>query len=81
MADLTRLTEEGVVVLAGRTLHTDASSFGIVIFRAANDDAAQQLMQGDPAVQKSVMRAELFPYRIALMGAKEKSTGMHPGAL
>ncbi len=63
---LQRLTEEGVVLLAGRTLNTDLSSFGIVIFEAEDDAAAREVVRNDPAVQASVFRAELFPYRVAL---------------
>jgi uncharacterized protein YciI len=66
-AYLKRLAEQGVVVLAGRTLNTDEKSFGIVIMRAASEDAARDVMQNDPAVKHQVMRAELYPYRIALM--------------
>jgi uncharacterized protein YciI len=66
-AYLQRLTEEGVVVLAGRTLNTDERSFGIVIFRADSEEAARRVMEQDPAVRNRVMRAELYPYRIALM--------------
>jgi hypothetical protein len=47
------LTRQRVVILAGRTLNTDETSFGIV--------------KNDPAVKLGVFRAELFPYRIALM--------------
>lgn len=61
------LMEQGVVVLAGRTLNTDASSFGIVIFNAADEEAARKIMHDDPAVRKGVMRAELYPYRMALI--------------
>src|SRR5262245_46370337 len=61
------LTERGVVVLAGRTLNTDPSSFGIIILRADTEAAARGVMKNDPAVQQKVMRAELYPYRIALM--------------
>ena len=61
------LTEQGVVILAGRTLNTDASSFGIVIFQAESDEAARTVMNQDPAVQKGLMQAELYPYRVALM--------------
>ena len=64
---LQALTGRGVVVLAGRTLNTDESSFGIVIFRAESEEAARAIMNADPAVQAGVMRARLFPYRIALM--------------
>lgn len=61
------LCEAGVVKLAGRTLNTDASAFGIIIFEAADEAAARSIMENDPAVKQGVMRAELYPYRIALM--------------
>ena len=67
-AYLQGLTERGVVILAGRTLNTDESSFGIVIFRAASERAAREVMENDPAVRQGVMEGELFPYRIALVG-------------
>jgi uncharacterized protein YciI len=66
-ACLQGLTERGVVILAGRMLNTDPSSFGIVIFKAESEQAARAVMNDDPAVQKGVMRANLYPYRIALM--------------
>ena len=66
-AYLQRLADEGIVILAGRTLNTDDSSFGIVIFNAESEQAAQAVMNDDPAVRRDVMRARLFPYRIALM--------------
>ncbi|MFL5803143.1 MAG: YciI family protein [Roseiflexaceae bacterium] len=53
-------------MLAGRTLNTDPSSFGIIILRADTEATARGIMEDDPAVQQGVMRAELFPYRIAL---------------
>lgn len=62
------LTKEGIVVLAGRTLNTDASSFGIVVFNAKSEKAARKVTEGDPAVSQGVMQAELFPFRVALMG-------------
>ena len=66
-AYLQRLNEQGVVMLAGWTLNTDERSFGIVIFRADSEEAARRVMEQDPAVRNRVMRAELYPYRIALM--------------
>jgi uncharacterized protein YciI len=60
-------TEKGVVLLAGRTLNTDASTFGIVIFRAESDEVARQFMDDDPAIQHGVMVGQLFPYRVALL--------------
>jgi len=67
-AYLQDLTDRGVVLLAGRTLNTDPSNFGIVIFRAESAAAAQEIMTNDPAVAGGVMTAELFPYRVALLG-------------
>ncbi len=67
-AYLQGLTERGVLILAGRTLNTDESSFGIVIFWALSEQAAREVMENDPALRQRVMRGELFPYRVALMG-------------
>jgi uncharacterized protein YciI len=66
-AYLKGLTEKGIVLLAGRTTNTDHSSFGIVIFLAESDEAMHDLVANDPAVKNRVMRAEIYPYRIALI--------------
>jgi len=63
---LRRLTEEGVVLMAGRTLDSDARAFGIVVFTAKSHEAARELMGRDPAVAQGVMQAELFPFRMGL---------------
>lgn len=60
------LHARGVVRLAGRTLNTHSNSFGLVLFSAADEEAALALMRGDPAVAAGVFRAELFPFRVAL---------------
>jgi uncharacterized protein YciI len=66
-AYLQDLTEQGVMVLVGRTQNNDADTFGIAIFRAASEAQARAIMENDPAVRHGVMTARLFPYRIALM--------------
>lgn len=66
---LKRLTENGVVILAGRTQNTDYSSFGIVLLKAETIEAAREIMLNDPAVKKSVFRAELYPYKTSLFNA------------
>lgn len=66
---LKRLAADGVVQLAGRTLREDDSAFGLVVFRAESEAAARAVMEGDPAVREGVMRAELHPYRIAVVGS------------
>jgi uncharacterized protein YciI len=67
-AYLKHLTGAGVVLLAGRTLTADYSSFGIVILTAASEEEARRIMLADPAVHHRVMRAELYPFRLALLG-------------
>ena len=66
-AYLQDLTQKGVVILAGRTTNDDYSSFGIIIFQAESEAAARQIVEDDPVVKNRVMRAELYPYRIALL--------------
>lgn len=63
---LKQLMDEGILILAGRTLTTDYSSFGIAIFEARDDDHMRQITANDPAVKQKVFRAEWYPYRIAL---------------
>lgn len=63
---LKRLTEDGVVILAGRTQSTDYSSFGIVLLKAETIEAAREIMLNDPAVKNNVFRAELYPYKTSL---------------
>jgi uncharacterized protein YciI len=61
------LQEQGILIMAGRTLNRDESSFGIVIFNAESEEEAEEIMEGDPAVRQDVMIAILYPYRVALM--------------
>ena len=68
---LKALLEDGHLILAGRTLNADPSSFGIVVFRAESFEAAHQIVQADPAVSGGVMHAELFPYRVALIEKRD----------
>ena len=67
------LTQVGVVHLAGRTLNPDYSCFGIVIFSADSEQAAREVMLNDPAVRNRVMRAELYPFQVSLLGELRKS--------
>jgi uncharacterized protein YciI len=62
------LLAQGVLILAGRTLNSDPTGFGIVIFKAGSLPEAIHIMGKDPAVSKGVMLADLFPYRVALLG-------------
>ncbi|MGA8904793.1 MAG: YciI family protein [Candidatus Bathyarchaeia archaeon] len=66
---LQSLTKQGVVLVFGRTQNNDPSTFGITIFRADSENAARSIMNNDPAVKKGLMRAELFPYKVAGLNA------------
>ena len=67
-AYLQHLTAQGVIILVGRTLTTDENTMGLAIFRAESEDAARQIMNGDPAVNKGVMTATLYPFKVVLQG-------------
>ena len=64
---LQSLTAQGVVLLAGRTLHTDVTSHGLVLLAATTEENAQGIMENDPAVKAGIFRAELFPFSVALV--------------
>jgi uncharacterized protein YciI len=66
-------TESGVVLLAGRTATNDPGTFGIVVFVAPDEEAAKEFMGADPAVAAEVMSAELWPFRVALMGERPQA--------
>jgi len=48
----------------GRTQNSGAQTFGIIIFRASSKEAAQSIMNNDPAVKQGVMQAELYLYKV-----------------
>jgi len=67
-AYLQNLNAQGVIILVGRTLTTDENTMGLTVFRAETEDAARQIMNGDPAVKKRVMTATLYPFKVVLQG-------------
>jgi uncharacterized protein YciI len=74
-AYLQALAAKGVVMMAGRTLNNDERTFGITVFVAENEKAAEAIVQADPAVKSGVMRAELFPYHVAAWSPKIHADG------
>lgn len=65
---LQQLHKEGKVILAGRTLNeSDPSQFGVVIFEAASEAEARQMMEADDAVKEKIMTAQVFPFSVALI--------------
>ncbi|MCY3977270.1 MAG: YciI family protein [Chloroflexi bacterium] len=63
---LQQLMQEGVLILAGRSLTSDYSAFGIAIFKARDDVHMREITERDPAVAQKLFRAEWYPFRIAL---------------
>ena len=61
------LMAQGKLILAGRTQTADPDGLGIIIFKAESNEAAQAVVDGDPAVANGVFKAKLFPYRVALI--------------
>ncbi len=64
---LKKLTEEGIVILAGRTVREAPSDFGIVILETDTEEQAIHYMNNDPGVKQGIMTAELYPFRVALI--------------
>jgi len=62
---LKKAAEAGIVLLAGPC--TD-DTFGLVVFRAENENAANAFMFDDPSVKKNVMVAELHPMHVSIRG-------------
>lgn len=60
---LQKLNKQETVFLAGRT---EQAEFGIVILHTENRQQAEEIMNNDPAVKMKVMKAELYPFSIAL---------------
>ncbi len=65
-AYLKAATEKGQVIFAGRSNEPEDKTFGIVVFEAADEAAAQEFMNGDEAVKTGIMTAELHPFMVAL---------------
>lgn len=57
-------TARGEVLLAGPCLD---ETFGVVILRMEDGDAARAFMLNDPSVKANVMVAELHPLKISLI--------------
>jgi uncharacterized protein YciI len=55
----------GAVLLAGPCLD---ETFGVVVIRAENEQAARVFMMNDPSVKGNVMMAELHPMKVSVRG-------------
>ncbi len=60
-ANMTRLAEQGALVLAG-PLDGDGGKRGLFILNAPSVDAAREMVAGDPAVEAGIFTAEYSGY-------------------
>lgn len=65
---LKKLLADDILILAGRT---DDAGFGLAVFKAADETAANAVMQNDPAVRAGVFSGELHRYHVALLAGAE----------
>lgn len=66
LANFKAAVQSGQLILAGRTRESGDKTFGIAIFEAADEAAAQKFMEADPAIAAGVMTAELHPFAVVL---------------
>jgi len=60
------LVQQGVMILAGRPWMPDPRTFGVAIVRAANQAAAEAMIEADPAVRENVIQADVYPFEVML---------------
>ena len=56
--------DRGQLILAGRRLD---KAIGIGVFEADDEPAAERFVNNDPAVRAGVFKADVGPYRVALL--------------
>lgn len=62
MANISRLADEGKLIVAGPFMKNDKNYRGIFIFNVATVEEAQALVETDPAVKAKIFEAELTPW-------------------
>ncbi len=67
---LTRLFEEGTLVLAGPTWGQPMND-GVAIIEAEDEAAATAIMQADPAVASGMMTGELREMRVSFLRGRD----------
>lgn len=63
------LLASGQLILAGPTL--GPVNTGLVVFDAADEQAARQVMEDDPVVRGGYARGEVRPFRVSLLRGRD----------
>ena len=69
------LLDQGTIIFGGRTVDAGPATFATVVIRADSREAAQQIMENDPAVRHGLFRGTLFAYQPMLIGEWAPSAG------
>lgn len=67
---LSRLFEEGTLLLAGPTLGAGVNN-GIAIIEADSEDEARAIMAADPAITSGLMSGELRQMRVTFLRGRD----------
>ena len=67
---LTRLLDEGTLIMAGPTLG-DVNT-GIAVFEAPDEETSRRIMDEDPVFQAGLARSELRPFQLSLLRGREQ---------
>jgi len=57
------MQSEGKLVLAGQAFDTAREFWGILIVNASDPEAANAILNADPAVAQKLLRGEVIPFR------------------
>jgi uncharacterized protein YciI len=66
---LRRMHADGTTILVGPTL--GPINTGNAVFEAADEDAAQRIVDEDPAVESGLTRGELRPFHLSLLRGRD----------
>jgi uncharacterized protein YciI len=66
-----RLYDEGVVILVGPTL--GRTNTGLCVFEAPDEEAALEIMRGDPTIAEGFARGELRPIMVSLLRGRDEA--------
>lgn len=65
-ANLERLRDAGVLILAGRAQDADGTGPAICILEVDSDDEAQRIFESEPFVTRGFATGKLHPSRVAI---------------
>jgi uncharacterized protein YciI len=65
-ANLERLRDEGILIMAGRCQDADGGGPAITILEVDSEAEARRIFESEPFIQRGFATGTLHPYRVAL---------------